>query len=61
MLFMIQSDLNNQNNRELVQMYEKGLVRPHIHKVYPLSQAANALNDLMQKKVSGKVVLSTSI
>jgi NADPH2:quinone reductase len=56
-----ESDLNNQNNRELVQMYEKGLVRPHIHKVYPLSQAASALNDLMQKKVSGKVVLSTSI
>ncbi|MEK9916713.1 MAG: NADPH:quinone oxidoreductase family protein [Betaproteobacteria bacterium] len=52
--------LNDANNRELMRLFEAGKISPHIHKVYPLTQASEALNELLDKKVSGKVVLSTS-
>jgi NADPH2:quinone reductase len=52
--------LNEANNRELMRLFEAGKISPHIHKVYPLTQASEALNELLDKKVSGKVVLSTS-
>ena len=52
--------LNEANNQELVRLFEAGKISPHIHKVYPLTQASEALNELLDKKVSGKVVLSTS-
>ncbi|MSQ59067.1 MAG: NADPH:quinone oxidoreductase family protein [Betaproteobacteria bacterium] len=50
---------NRLNNQELMRMFEAGKVKPHIHATYPLEQAAQALNDLVGKKVSGKVVLTT--
>jgi NADPH:quinone reductase-like Zn-dependent oxidoreductase len=34
-------------------------VKPHIHATYPLERAAAALNEVMNKRVSGKVVLTT--
>jgi len=52
--------LNDANNQELMRLFEAGKISPHIHKVYPLAQASEALNELLDKKVSGKVVLSTS-
>jgi len=52
--------LNEANNQELMRLFEAGKITPHIHKVYPLTQASEALNELLDKKVSGKVVLSTS-
>lgn len=52
--------LNDVNNQELMRLFEAGKISPHIHKVYPLTQASEALNELLDKKVSGKVVLSTS-
>ena len=52
--------LNETNNQELMRLFEAGKISPHIHKVYPLTQASEALNELLDKKVSGKVVLSTS-
>jgi NADPH2:quinone reductase len=53
-------ELNRRNNEELMQMYIQGKVRPHIHATYPLERAADALNDVMYKRVSGKVVLVTN-
>jgi len=50
---------NRRNNEELLQMYLEGKVKPHIHATYPLERAAEALNEVMNKKVSGKVVLTT--
>ncbi len=50
---------NRRNNAELMQMYLDGKVKPHIHATYPLEQAADALNEVLQKRVSGKVVLVT--
>ncbi len=52
--------LNEANNQELMRLFEAGKISPHIHKVYPLTKASEALNELLDKKVSGKVVLSTS-
>lgn len=52
--------LNDANNQELMRLFEAGEISPHIHKVYPLAKASEALNELLDKKVSGKVVLSTS-
>ena len=51
--------LNRRNNEELMQMYTAGKIKPHIHATYPLSRAAEALNEVLSKRVSGKVVLTT--
>lgn len=48
---------NRANNAELMQMYLEGKVKPHIHATYPLERATEALNEVMNKRVSGKVVL----
>jgi NADPH2:quinone reductase len=48
---------NRANNAELMQMYLDGKVKPHIHATYPLERATEALNEVMNKRVSGKVVL----
>ncbi|MFN0315840.1 MAG: NADPH:quinone oxidoreductase family protein [Burkholderiales bacterium] len=54
-----EAERNRGNNQELMRMFSAGKVKPHIHATYPLEQAAQALNDVVQKKVSGKVVLTT--
>ncbi len=51
-------DNNRRNNEELMQLFVDGKVKPHIHATYPLEQAAQALNEVMYKRVSGKVVLT---
>jgi NADPH:quinone reductase len=53
-------EVNRRNNEELMQFFAHGKVKPHIHATYPLEQAAEALNDVMYKRVSGKVVLTTA-
>ena len=50
---------NLRNNEELLQFFVEGKVKPHIYATYPLEEAAQALNDVMHKRVSGKVVLTT--
>jgi NADPH2:quinone reductase len=50
---------NRRNNEELMQLYLDGKVKPHIHATYPLAEAAKALNEVLYKRVSGKVVLTT--
>lgn len=54
-------DLNKQNNQELMDFFDQGKISPHIHRVYPLEKAGEALNELLQKRVIGKVVLSTTV
>jgi NADPH2:quinone reductase len=51
---------NRRNNEELLRMYLDGKVKPHIHATYPLERAAEALNEVLNKRVSGKVVLITT-
>jgi NADPH2:quinone reductase len=46
-----------QEMRQLGQWYGEGRIRPHISATYPLDRAADALNDMAQRRVVGKVVL----
>jgi NADPH2:quinone reductase len=48
---------NRENNWELMAMYAAEKIKPHIHAVYPLERAAEALNEVLNKRVTGKVVL----
>ena len=50
---------NRENNWELMAMYAAGKIKPHIHAVYLLEKAAEALNEVLNKRVTGKVVLTT--
>ncbi len=49
-----------ENDRELITWFREGKIKPHISATYPLEDAAQALNDLLERKVKGKVVLVTN-
>ncbi|WP_020649213.1 NADPH:quinone oxidoreductase family protein [Solimonas variicoloris] len=49
--------LNAANFRELFAWYAAGEIRPHVSKRYPLAQAPQALRDMMDRKVTGKIVV----
>ncbi|AWV99677.1 zinc-binding dehydrogenase [Arcticibacterium luteifluviistationis] len=51
--------LSIQNIQELGKFYLEGKIKPHIYKLYPLEKGADALNDLMNRKVTGKAVVIT--
>lgn len=48
-----------QNNKELLEMYLQGKVRPHISQTFPLDKAADALNVLQNRQAKGKLVVTT--
>ncbi len=48
---------NQENLRELMGWLQAGKLRPRISARYPLERAADALNDIIRRKVTGKVVL----
>ncbi len=48
---------NIQNAMELMQWYGEGKIKPHIHGLYPLDQTAKALEEMMARKVKGKIVI----
>jgi NADPH2:quinone reductase len=50
---------NRANLRELLDLLAAGKLRPHISATYPLDQAASALNDILARRVMGKVILVT--
>lgn len=41
----------------LIQWYLDGRIRPHVSATYPLAQAVEALNQVMSRKSTGKVVI----
>jgi NADPH2:quinone reductase len=47
------------NALELWKWFAEGKIKPHISATYPLEKAADALNALANRKVAGKVVLTT--
>ncbi len=51
---------NLQNTMQLMQWYGAGKLKPHIHKIYPLKSANDALEDIMNRKVRGKAVIDCS-
>jgi NADPH:quinone reductase len=50
---------NQENLHELLSWLAQGKLKPHISKTYPLEGAAQALNDVLNRKVKGKAVLLT--
>ena len=48
---------NMANSMQLIQWYAEGKLKPHIHKTYPLVDAPKALEEMLERKVMGKVVL----
>jgi NADPH2:quinone reductase len=50
---------NQENLQELLTWLAQGKLKPHISATYPLERAAGALNDVLNRKVKGKVVLLT--
>jgi NADPH2:quinone reductase len=51
---------NQEHLQELLTWFAQGKIKPHISATYSLEQAADALNDVMNRKVKGKVVLVTN-
>ena len=48
---------NMQNSIQLMQWFGEGKLNPFIQKIYPLENAADALEDMMARKVMGKIVI----
>lgn len=48
---------NQTHLRELMAWYLEGRVKPHVSATYPMDRAADALSDLLARKVTGKAVL----
>ena len=48
---------NAENMRELMDWLSRGILKPHISATYPLERAADALYDMLNRKVLGKAVL----
>ncbi len=50
---------NTQNFMEIMQLFSEGKLRNHIHSTYPLERATEALKEMSERRVKGKVVLVT--
>jgi NADPH2:quinone reductase len=48
---------NLQNTMELMQWFSEGKLKPHIDKEYKLKDASKALEQMMHRKVKGKIVI----
>lgn len=48
---------SRQHLDDLVALYNAGKLRPAITRTYPLEQAAEALKELMERRVKGKIVI----
>lgn len=48
---------NMANFMQMLQWYQQGKIRPYIHAAFPLDQAAQAMNEMLNRKVKGKVIL----
>ncbi|WP_333605278.1 NADPH:quinone oxidoreductase family protein [Novosphingobium sp.] len=51
---------SRRNNEELMALYRQGLIRPQIHARLPLDKAGDAIEALMSRSVSGKIVVVVS-
>jgi NADPH2:quinone reductase len=51
---------HRQNTVELMAALEQGKLRPHVGAVFPLARAAEALQMLLDRRATGKVIVTTS-
>jgi len=49
---------NMKNTMELVQWHAQGKLKPHIHAQYSLEEAQKAMQEMMDRKVRGKIVIN---
>lgn len=49
---------NAEHVAELMALYEKGAIRPHVSATYPLAEGAQAIQHLADRKATGKVVVT---
>jgi len=52
-----ESGLNLQNTMELIKFQAEGKLNPHIDRTYTLEEAPQALEDMMNRKVKGKIII----
>ena len=50
---------NRQVGEDVIEMYEEGLISPHVSARFPLDQVNEAIEFLRQRKSTGKVILNT--
>ncbi len=50
--------LHQQNVMELMGLYQSKKIKPHISKTYSLADAPQALQDMIDRKVKGKIVIT---
>lgn len=53
-------EANEQMLAQLVAAVESGSISPVVHRVYPLDEAAQALEDVMSREAVGKVIISAT-
>ncbi|MDR3419151.1 MAG: NADPH:quinone oxidoreductase family protein [Nevskia sp.] len=49
--------VSQENFEQLFGWVASGQLKPYVSKIYPLSQGAQALRDMLERKVTGKIVL----
>jgi NADPH2:quinone reductase len=49
---------NDQNNRELMELYQQGAIKPQISARFPLAKAGEAIATLAARKAMGKIVVT---
>jgi NADPH2:quinone reductase len=49
------------NIQQLLTWFAKGELQPHIDKTYALQEAPKALEEMMQRKVKGKIVIDMEL
>lgn len=52
-------EVNRQNLSELGAWFRAGKIKPYVSATYPLERAADALNAILERKATGKIVLAT--
>jgi len=51
---------NMENTKVLMDWYKAGKLKPHIHNIYNLEDTSKALEEMMNRKVRGKLVVQVS-
>ena len=53
-------EANERNMTKLGRWYREGRLRPHVSETYPLERAGEALRAILDRRATGKLVLTVS-
>jgi NADPH:quinone reductase len=53
-----EAQANDENNRELIELYAQGKIKPHVSQRFPLAEAGAAITELAERRAMGKVVVT---